>query len=324
MEMFDGCVGLRLMAISAGLVFAHASGALAADPAPLQVAIGNTQKQCHTRIATERFEFDRNKILAECQKTIAGMLQQGRAIQDWVVTVLEVKQDKHLTTGQKSARILMESVVSGFKLHAYAPDDPNFHRQWFIEERDRLFDLIEATRPRVGQVLRVSGQYAPEDVPSMSGNYYWWNSDNIELKIWKISIDGQGSANPQPPGSAAAPPASTPQTSAPPTPVPPAVPSNQPATGTWSFQPILTQDSDLPNCVGTIVVKLTLDASGLTGTTSTGNTFKAAINDDGSFRTSYVTRQGSLTLTVEGNVKQSPRTIFFARTNVRCRWTAQF
>ena len=142
-----------------------------------------------------------------------------------------------------------------------------------------------------------------------------WSSDYKRCK----DVAGAIAAAPRPPSTPPAP-AGAPPAGA----LPPSGQSTQPATGTWSFQPILTQDSDLPNCVGTIVVKLTLDASGLTGTTSTGNTFKAAINEDGSFRTSYVTRQGSLTLNVEGNVKQSPRTVFFSRTNVRCRWAAQF
>lgn len=148
-----------------------------------------------------------------------------------------------------------------------------------------------------------------------------WSSDYKRCSEVPGAVAAAPGPQPLSPGPAAPPQASAPP---PPAPAPPPGQSSQPATGTWSFQPVLTPDSDPPNCVGTIVVKITLDASGLTGTTSTGNTFKATINEDGSFRTSYVTRQGSLTLTVEGNVKQSPRTIFFARTNVRCRWTAQF
>lgn len=108
-----------------------------------------------------------------------------------------------------------------------------------------------------------------------------------------------------------------------------ASPSPQPAKGQsapgeWSVQPMLAKESNPTKCAGTIAVKIVLRGNELTGTTSTGNAFTATVNDDGSFKTSYVTQQGGLRMDIDGNVRQSPRIINFARTNIRCRWYAQF
>jgi len=97
--------------------------------------------------------------------------------------------------------------------------------------------------------------------------------------------------------------------------------AKRPTTAIWTMTVRLSSTSD-PRCAATSNVRLELNGTSLTGSTSHGDTFRGTVETGGRFRTSYNRQTG--TLHVEGNVERSPRTIVFWRTDPNCSWTGIF